>query len=190
MDKKNNFLTKLDENPIIAAVKDMKGLEIALQTDCRVIFLLFGSLVTISELSAMVKAADKMCMIHIDLMDGLAMRDVSVDFVAKNTSADGIISTKLSLVKHADASGLLAIQRFFMLDSMALSNLEKQYPKDSACAIEILPGLMPKIIRQLTGMVEKPIIAGGLISEKEDAVNALKAGARAVSSTNPEVWRL
>ncbi len=190
MENKTNFLTQLDENPIIASVKDLEGLEIALKTDCRVIFLLFGSLVTITGLSKQIKAAGKLCFIHMDLIDGLAQREVSVDYVAKNTSADGIISTKLSLIKRANTCGLLAIQRFFLLDSLALANVQKQFPKDAACAIEILPGLMPKVIRRLTEMIEQPIIAGGLIDEKEDAVSALKAGARAVSSTNHEVWQM
>ncbi|MEG2499451.1 MAG: glycerol-3-phosphate responsive antiterminator, partial [Oscillospiraceae bacterium] len=32
------------------------------------------------------------------------------------------------------------------------------------------------------------IIAGGLITDKEDVMNALSAGAVAVSSTNSAVW--
>ena len=35
-----------------------------------------------------------------------------------------------------------------------------------------------------------PIIAGGLISEKEDVINALDAGAIAISSTNQQVWNM
>lgn len=190
MERRSDLLDQLDENPIIAAVKDDAGLEAALKTDCRVIFLLYGSLITVVALAERVKSAGKICMVHLDLLDGLALRDVSVDFIAENTCADGILSTKLSLVKRASEKGLLAIQRFFLLDSIALSNIQKQYPKDAACAIEILPGLMPKVIAQLTKIIEKPVIAGGLISEKEDVVAALKAGARAVSSTNPQVWKL
>ncbi|NLM61842.1 MAG: glycerol-3-phosphate responsive antiterminator, partial [Clostridiales bacterium] len=34
----------------------------------------------------------------------------------------------------------------------------------------------------------KPIIAGGLISDKEDIITALAAGAIAISSTNHDVW--
>ncbi|WP_352427367.1 glycerol-3-phosphate responsive antiterminator, partial [Enterocloster asparagiformis] len=33
-----------------------------------------------------------------------------------------------------------------------------------------------------------PIIAGGLIADKEDVMNALEAGALAISSTNQKVW--
>ena len=85
---------------------------------------------------------------------------------------------------------MLAVQRFFMLDSIALVNIEKRLSFEAADAVEILPGAMPKVIRRLAAIVRKPVIAGGLISDKEDVLNALGAGAMAVSSSNPEVWLL
>jgi glycerol uptake operon antiterminator len=66
---------------------------------------------------------------------------------------------------------------------MALLNVEKQLPLEHADAIEILPGLMPKVIRHLAGLTDKPIIAGGLITDRHDVQSALEAGAAAVSTT-------
>ena len=57
-----------------------------------------------------------------------------------------------------------------------------------ADAIEILPGVMPKIIKQIVEISTLPIIAGGLIQDKEDIMLALQAGATAVSSTKKEIW--
>lgn len=127
-------------------------------------------------------------MVHVDLIDGLASKDIAVDYIAKNTRADGIISTRPNIVHRAKVCGLLAVQRFFLLDSIALNNIGKQPSLKDADAIEILPGLMPKIIRRLVRTIGKPIIAGGLIREKEDIVNALNAGAIAISSTDPNTW--
>lgn len=39
--------------------------------------------------------------------------------------------------------------------------------------IELVPGLMPKIIRQVHSLHRTPLIAGGLIRDKEDTVSAL-----------------
>lgn len=50
--------------------------------------------------------------------------------------------------------------------------------------IEILPGLMPRVIERIKKSVRCQVIAGGLISEKEDIVVALKAGAVAISTTD------
>ncbi len=127
-------------------------------------------------------------MVHVDLIDGLASKDIAVDYIVKNTRADGIISTRPNIVHRAKVCGLLAIQRFFLLDSIALNNIGKQPSLKDADAIEILPGLMPKIIRRLVGTIGKPVIAGGLIREEEDIVNALNAGAIAISSTDPNTW--
>lgn len=180
----------LAENPIIAAVKDDDGLEKALLTDCRMIFLLYGSICNVGQLVERVKSVDKLAVVHIDLIDGLSSKEVSVAFLRQNTQADGIISTKPALVKAAKEQGLLAVQRFFLLDSLALSNFQKYAGMDIADMIEILPATMPKIIRRITAESRLPIIAGGLISDKEDILLALQNGAAAVSSTNQEVWRM
>ena len=127
-------------------------------------------------------------MVHIDLIDGLATRDVAVDFIAKNTNADGIISTKPFIIHHAKACGLLTVQRFFLLDSLSLNNIYKISSLEAADAIEILPGVMPKIIKKLVKSLQKPLIAGGMIIDKEDIIGALDAGAIAISSTNQNTW--
>lgn len=184
------FLELLEDYPVIAAVKDRQGLECALKSECKVIFSLFGDILSIADITKQVKKSGKSVFLHVDLIDGLAVRDVSIDYVIKNTNADGIISTKSNLVRRAESCGLLAIQRFFMLDSMALDNIRRQFTNDTAVAIEILPGVIPKVISRIAKDSPKPIIAGGLIADKEDVVNALGAGACAVSSTNPDIWFL
>ena len=180
----------LAENPIIAAVKDDKGLERALLTDCRIIFLLYGNVCSVSGLVERIKSDHKLVMVHIDLIDGLSSKDVAVAFLRQNTQADGVISTKPAIVKAAKEQGLLAIQRFFLIDSLAMANFQKYTEVQAADAIEILPATMPKVIRKITTACRLPIIAGGLISDKEDILLALQNGAAAVSSTNQEVWTM
>lgn len=180
----------LAENPIIAAVKDDKGLERALLTDCRIIFLLYGNVCSVSGLVERIKSDHKLVMVHIDLIDGLSSKDVAVAFLRQNTQADGVISTKPAIVKAAKEQGLLVIQRFFLIDSLAMANFQKYTEVQAADAIEILPATMPKVIRKITAACRLPIIAGGLISDKEDILLALQNGAAAVSSTNQEVWTM
>ena len=55
-------------------------------------------------------------------------------------------------------------------------------------AAEIMPGLMPKIIKKLSQETHIPIITGGLIKEKEDVINAINAGALSVSTTEMKLW--
>jgi glycerol uptake operon antiterminator len=49
---------------------------------------------------------------------------------------------------------------------------------------------MYKIITMLSNISNVPLIAGGLISDKEDVISALAAGATAISSTDTGIWKL
>lgn len=180
----------LADCPIIAAAKNDKGLEQALSSDSPVVFLLYGSVCSVSGQTRRVAAAGKVPFVHADLIDGLSAREVAVDFIAAQTAAAGIISTKPALIRRARELGLCAVQRFFVLDSIALENLKRQLENTRPDSIEILPGVMPKVIRRITGFARVPVIAGGLISDKEDIIAALDAGAAAISSTNPAIWFL
>ena len=71
---------------------------------------------------------------------------------------------------------------------MALENIYQQQYSIRPDFIEVLPGLMPQIIRKITHSIRIPVVAGGLISDKEAVVAALKAGAISVSTTNQDVW--
>ena len=184
------LLELLAAGPVIAAVKDQEGLAQALASDVSVLFLLYGDILTIRDTVARVREAGKLAFVHLDLIEGLANREISADFIARSTAADGVISTKPALTRRARELGLVAIQRIFLLDSMALKNVERHFSRESADLVEVLPGLMPKIIRQLCRTTGRPIIAGGLITDKEDVTGALGAGAVAVSSTNPAVWSM
>ena len=76
----------------------------------------------------------------------------------------------------------------FIIDSMAFENISKQCHLVKADFIEILPGVMPKIIKKICKMGNIPVIAGGLVMDKEDVMAALSAGAISVSTTNQDVW--
>ena len=179
----------IEVNPVIAAVKDMEGLDACCKRDeIKVVFILFGDICNISAIVKQIKESDKVAMVHIDLITGLSSKEVAVDFIRNNTSADGIISTKPALIKRARELSLYTTLRVFVLDSMAFENIEKQMSVARPDIIEILPGLMPKVIRRVCRLVKVPVIAGGLISDKEDVMAALSAGAISVSTTNPKVW--
>lgn len=181
---------KLEDCPVVAAVRDEKGLDQALDSECGVIFILFGDLLNIEEVIRRVKEAGKLAMVHMDLIGGLGAKDVSVDFIRQNTKADGIITTKPQLIKHAKEVGLLTILRLFLLDSMAYENIGRQCAACHPDCIEVLPGVLPKVIRRICKQERTPVIAGGLMADKEDIMTALQAGAISVSATNPELWFL
>lgn len=184
----NNFVEMVEDSPVIGAVKDMEGLMRCLESDVGVIFILFGDICNINEIVAEVKSAGKIAMVHMDLIIGLSAKEIAVDFIKKYTLADGIITTKQNLVKRAKELALYTVFRFFLIDSMALENIARQLGQVQPDVIEVLPGLMPKIMKKLCALTRVPIIAGGLIGDKEDVIGMLSSGALAISSTNEKIW--
>ena len=179
-----------DNCPIIAAIKDDEGLSRCMDCECSVVFVLFGTVCSIGEIVQRIKSAGKTAVVHIDLIAGLSAKEVAVDFIKGQTQADGIISTRPALIRRAKELSLIAIQRLFLLDSLALESITRQLEQSSPDFIEILPGVMPKVIARLCAYIKTPVIAGGLISDKEDVMAALRGGAVAVSTTNHDVWFL
>lgn len=188
------FYDAVEANPVIAAVKSDVGLQAAVEMEeIQVIFVLYGDVCTIPEILERIKAAGKKAMVHIDLIAGLSAKEISVEFIARQTRADGIITTKPALVRRAKELGIFAVLRFFVIDSLALKNienLEMQCGTSRPDFIEVLPGVMPKVLGRIAKVSRIPMIAGGLITEKEDVIAALSVGAIAVSSTNQDVWKL
>ena len=180
------FYDAVAASPIIAAVKNMEGLEQCLATDSiQVVFLLFGDICSIGDIVARVKQAGKLAMVHADLVTGLSgSKEIAMDFLHSATQADGIISTRRARELH-----LYTVLRVFVIDSMALSGVEK-LESVHPDFLEVLPGVMPKTIRKICAAVHTPVLAGGLIADKEDVLAALSAGAMAISTTNQQVWMM
>ncbi len=178
-------------SPVIAAVKDLEQLEDCLALDSiQVVFLLFGDLCAIPDIVARAKDAGKIVLVHVDLIAGLSSsQEIAVDFLRQNTRVDGIITTKPNFIKRARELKLFTVMRLFVIDSMALAGISK-LEGVKPDFIEVLPGVMPKTIRRIAQTTRIPLLAGGLIKDKEDVVAALSAGAMAVSATSREVWRM
>ncbi|MCR4782512.1 MAG: glycerol-3-phosphate responsive antiterminator [Lachnospiraceae bacterium] len=182
------FKDALFDSPIIAAIKDDEGLERCLLCDAKIIFVLYGDILTIPSIVERINEKNKLAFVHVDLISGLYSCEVAVDFIKTKTRASGIISTKSQVILRAKELGLYTVMRFFVIDSMAISNIEKQMKQAKPDVIEVMPALMPKIVAKIVSKVKCPVIGGGLVSDKEDVYSVLNAGATAISSTNRDVW--
>lgn len=176
------------ESQIIASVKDIESLEVAVKSKANIIFLLSGTIMNIEEYINRIKASNKFVFIHLELIDGLTSSKSGLEYIATKLKPTGIISTKASAIKHAKELGLSTIQRIFLIDNAAIKKGIEMANSCSPDAIEILPGIIPKIIDNISNKTKFPVIAGGLIDNFEEVHIALKNGALAVSSGNPSMW--
>ena len=185
---KNNFLESIQDNPIIAAITDIKYLDDALEAPSQIIFLLTGSILNLKEIVNKLKEKEKIVFVHIDLIDGLSKDTSALEFISQNVKPQGIISTKSNLIKYAKNLGLLTVQRLFIIDSLALESGITSIKNTKPDAVEIMPGIMPRIISEIKAETRISIIAGGLIREKSEVIDSLNAGASGISTTNMKVW--
>lgn len=182
-----NIRELLEENPVIAAVKNEEQLDLAINSSAEIIFVLFGNIMNINEISKIIASHNKMGIIHIDLVEGLTNKEVVIRFVKEETRFEGIISTKPQVVKLAKKYDLLAVQRVFIFDTLSL-NTVKSHMISECDAIEVLPGIVPKVLGIISKYSNKPIVAGGLIESKEEVIQALNSGATCISTTKKEIW--
>ena len=187
----SDFIRIVEDNPIIAAVKDDEGLEECLRTEIGVVFILYGNIGSIIDIVKKIKRSGKLAMVHMDLVSGMQAKDVSVDYIRNYTEADGIITTKVNLLPRAKELGLNTILRTFVLDSTAMETLDRNSRPESVQPdiMEVLPGtLLPDVIRQIVSSCRVPVMVSGLITRKSEVMNALKSGAVSISTTNRKLW--
>lgn len=184
-----NLIEKFEDNPVIAGVNSDSKLEKVIKSDCDIVFLLYGDICNLSNIVKTLKYNGKLVFVDIDFIEGLSLKEISIDFIFKIANLDGIISSKNNIVKIAKNKGYFAIHRFFLIDSKSFFKLPNQIYSSGADIVEILPGAMPKVISWVKEKVDIPVITSGLICEKEDVINALQAGAVSISSTNTTIWK-
>ena len=175
-------------NPIITAVSHLEELDKALDAPSDIVFLLTGDIFNLPEAVQRCRDSNKTVFLHLDLIKGFSRDNIALTYIHKHIKVDGVISTKVSLLKAAKSEGLFIIQRLFMLDStsyeISISAAQGLRPD----AVEIMPGIMPKIITRTCRDLRVPVIAGGLIDKKEEVILGLKAGATSISTTKQELW--
>jgi glycerol uptake operon antiterminator len=181
----------LEHNRVLPAVRDDEGLRRALHADQDILFVLYGDILSLETNVGSILKTGRTPFIHLDMIQGLAPNLVVLDYFLHHFRREcGIITTKPSLARKAKELGLPVIQRYFMLDSLSVESAAEGIAKSAQDAIEIMPGILPRIIAHLSHQTQVPIIAGGLIQQASDVEKILASGAIAVSTSRPALWAL
>lgn len=173
---------------VIPAIRNMKDFEKALKSDHEIIVFLETR---ISQLQGMVEYArkyNKKVFVHADLIHGLKADKYGVEFLIHNVKVDGIISTRSEVISFVKKKGVVSIQRLFVLDSHALEHNVELCKRVQPDYIEVLPAILPGIIKDVQEKTGIPIIAGGLIKTEQDVEEALENGAVVVTTSATQLW--
>ena len=179
--------TLLDE-PVIAAVKTDEALTAALASPCSAVFLLASTLLTVDGLVHRIHDAGK--------TGRGSHRPCGRPFVAGDRG--GLPQRPMPPGRHhlhppdPDPPGApprpadrpAGIHPGFPLADQPVRSAGAGKPD----FVEILPGIMPRVIAEISARTQVPVIAGGLLRDKADVMAAMRAGAAAVSTSAPSLW--
>ncbi|WP_096201535.1 glycerol-3-phosphate responsive antiterminator [Bacillus sp. FJAT-45350] len=177
-----------DGQHILPAARTLKEFEELIKSDFQNIILLNSHIGQLKSLIRLAKKEQKKVFMHADLVQGLKNDEYAAQFLCQDIRPTGLISTRKNVVLTAKKNGIIAVQRLFLLDSIALESSYKLLETTKPDYIEVLPGVMPHIIQEVFEKTGIPIIAGGLIREKVEVERALKSGAVAVTTSRKDLW--
>lgn len=85
---------------IIAAIRNAEELNSALESKADIVFMLSTNIEKLKEQIELVRKNGKKLFVHIDLADGIGKDEYGIKYV-KNLGVDGIISTRINMIKLA-----------------------------------------------------------------------------------------
>ncbi len=177
--------------PVIPAVRSMAELPQAVGSRSQVVYLLAASLSTLDEYLQVLRTADKEVVVNLDLFAGLSRDSQAVGYLAASGCA-GIISTHTDVLGAAQSQSLYAVQRTFMIDSDSVNSCMRSLRHFVPDALELLPApVAPRILPALRERYSAvACVGGGLIADLQEADRLVRQGLDAVSTGNPELWKI
>ena len=182
------FLRALRRNSVVPAVRGPdRDLDAALAGEHPAIFVLGGDVFKVLGRIGS-RGRRPQIYVNVDLVGGIAADASGLRFLAGRV--DGIISTHRHVIELAKTSGLITIQRLFAIDSGAVERGLKLIRRAQPHFVEILPALAYReIAAQYSEVLDLPVLAGGLLTSREDIATILEAGAVGVSASDQGLWR-
>jgi len=166
---KQEFLRLAHQYPVAAAMKSDGDMQVALESDALLLFLLKGDAFQMAPFVIQAHQRGKGVVVHVDLVSGVG---------------------RSQLVSAARAEGLTTIQRLLLLDDSALDTGVRTIARAAPDIVEILPGIIfPEIAQTLQRLLSGPFIAGGFIRTAADVARVQAAGCILSSSSTYSLWQ-
>jgi glycerol uptake operon antiterminator len=182
-------MSHFSNQKILPAASSIKYFEKLMKTDFEYIILLNSHVAQLQSLMQLAHRYKKKVLLHADLVQGLKSDEYGTEYLCQVIKPAGIISTRTPVVSMAKKRSLIAVQRIFLLDTHALNTSYRLLNSFQPDYIEVLPGVIPHIIKEVAEQIQIPILAGGLIRTMKEAEDALNAGAVAITTSTKELWK-
>ncbi len=181
----------LDRSRIIPAIRSLDYMAAAIASPATIMWLLFGTPLSIGDVVRELRFAGKLPVANLDLITGFAQDADGVELLVELGIA-GVVSTRQSVLRAARAQGIIAVQRTFLVDSIAVGNITRSLHHFTPDVIELLPAVaaplaVPAIHAALPHL---PIIATGLVTSMRQVEELGRNGVSSVATSDSSLWIL
>jgi len=185
---RQEFLRLAMRYPVAAAVKSNEDMQVALESDALLLFMLKGDVFQIEPSVAQAHKQGKGIVVHIDLVGGIGKDRAGIQYLHQ-IGVDAVITSRSQLVAAGRAEGLIMIQRLLLVDDSALETGVRTIARAAPDFTEVLPGIIfPEMAAILQQSLPGPFIAGGFIRDSAEVARIQAAGAVLSSSSTYGLW--
>lgn len=125
--------------------------------------------------------------VNVDVIGGVAGDTTGIGFLSRHV--EGIISTRSQVIELANSADLVTIQHLFAIDANAIERGLKRIERAKPRCVEVLPALSyPSMVSRYPEVLDRPVLAGGLLKTPEEVSFVLNAGAIGVSTSHQGLW--
>lgn len=185
------FGSLLNRSRIIPAIRGTEYIKSAIASPSLIVWLLYGTPLTLPEIARQVRSAGKLPIANLDLLTGFAHDSDGIELLAAEGVA-GVVSTRQSALRAAHAQGMIAVQRTFVVDSIAVGNITRALQHFLPDAIELLPAAAaPLCVSHLrAAQPQLPVIATGLVTSMRQVEDLFQCGVSSVATSDVSLWVL
>lgn len=189
MSPQDKVLAALQECPIVASLQKPELIPAVINSNVRIVMISSGDIFNIVEISQQLRKHNKMVLVHVDMIGGMARDKVAIRYLKEKVDVDGIVTPNGQLVASGHKEGLVTAQRIFAHDTPSVVSGINALRQSKPDFIEIMPGVaVLKVYEEVRKHFQQPIIAAGLIKSSQDVKQILKAGAVGADTSNPSLW--
>ncbi|XFA98161.1 glycerol-3-phosphate responsive antiterminator [Candidatus Izemoplasma sp. B36] len=173
---------------IIPAIHNHKRLNSFLKSNLKYGILMNFQLAQLEELVKAMKKYNKKVLVHSELIKGLSSDEYGAIYLIQSLNVDGIISSKTKVIEVCKKRNVIGVYRFFLKDSLSLSQSISIGQKLRPDFVEILPSHCYNLIGEIKQKLSCEVLVGGLVKDYELAQKCFDHGALALTTSSEDLW--
>ncbi|KNZ41536.1 glycerol-3-phosphate responsive antiterminator [Acetobacterium bakii] len=180
---------EFNEFEVIPSIRKLNNLEVALESDARIILLTDAHIANLKTLVEMVHSKGKKALVNLELIGGFGKDHVGMKLLKNHYHVDGVMSTDSGKLGMAKRYELFTIQRFFLIDSRSFETTMKILESARVDGAEVLPAITAMdLFDDLMQVARIPLLAGGFIRDREMLNKIRERGFKGVTISDKSLW--